>query len=591
MGNSHSNDVSHASAPMSYERPSLSHAPPKRKAHGKPPPNPAATLFSASGTASTSTTSTHATATTLSASPKRSHARARSITTATPPHAGLDPASIFSISRTQLSAAAAAAADNNSTTTMGQGDSKPAAPSRASTLPIPTSTPPRKATATPDPEQPSEPPPDSKPSSASPSTRPVAVPPPPSDTDGPADKDDYIPTGHLDPASYTLPASNYSRPPRLPLPIEEEVHTPGSPIINPQDAAAGVKDVETSVLDQADVEGGAIPRKTSVLSSTTMDEDEIGDNEAFANEAQWGEIRVPTTLEWHGPGDKIFVTGTFCNWEKKVKLHRNKDKSGFSATVNLRPGTHHIKFLVDGEMITSNELPTTVDWTNILVNYIEIVAPLPPAPQAQKQAPAPAVPMPIPGAAITAGQAAGTVELAARPISQDMQTRVPETEADLAISPHEAVGPKGELPDSIAGQTPVPGPSASQEPQSKPEPKPTPAPPKQKLPRPKYTNQIPGFLIDLDNYNNPDDERYRRAQRVAEYLPQPPSLPMFLSKSILNGATPHKDDASVLVMPNHTVLNHLATSSIKGGVLATSGTTRYKRKFLTTIMYKPTSDD
>jgi hypothetical protein len=51
-----------------------------------------------------------------------------------------------------------------------------------------------------------------------------------------------------------------------------------------------------------------------------------------------------------------------------------------------------------------------------------------------------------------------------------------------------------------------------------------------------------------------------------------------------------KDDASVLIMPNHTVLNHLATSSIKNKVLATSATTRYKRKFLTTIMYKPTSE-
>jgi hypothetical protein len=83
---------------------------------------------------------------------------------------------------------------------------------------------------------------------------------------------------------------------------------------------------------------------------------------------------------------------------------------------------------------------------------------------------------------------------------------------------------------------------------------------------------------------------------------------MFLSKSILNGTTPTKDDSSVLIMPNHTVLNHLATTNIKQGVLATSATTRYKRKvcfslfptsgqdlilvlqFLTTIMYKPRSD-
>jgi hypothetical protein len=51
-----------------------------------------------------------------------------------------------------------------------------------------------------------------------------------------------------------------------------------------------------------------------------------------------------------------------------------------------------------------------------------------------------------------------------------------------------------------------------------------------------------------------------------------------------------KDDSSLLNNPNHTVLNHLATSSIKNGVLATSVTTRYKRKYVTTILYKPTGN-
>ena len=53
---------------------------------------------------------------------------------------------------------------------------------------------------------------------------------------------------------------------------------------------------------------------------------------------------------------------------------------------------------------------------------------------------------------------------------------------------------------------------------------------------------------------------------------------MFLGKSLLNGNTPVKDDTSVLTLPNHTVLNHLMTSSVKNGVLATSVTTRYKKK-------------
>ena len=87
-----------------------------------------------------------------------------------------------------------------------------------------------------------------------------------------------------------------------------------------------------------------------------------------------------------------------------------------------------------------------------------------------------------------------------------------------------------------------------------------------------------GVIKPNDLPTAPNDDRYRRASRAIQHLPQPPSLPMFMSKSILNATTPQKDDASVLTMPNHTVLNHLATSSIRQGVLATSGTTRYKRK-------------
>ena len=47
---------------------------------------------------------------------------------------------------------------------------------------------------------------------------------------------------------------------------------------------------------------------------------------------------------------------------------------------------------------------------------------------------------------------------------------------------------------------------------------------------------------------------------------------------MLGGITPLKDDSSGLVLPNHTVLNHWTTSSVRHGVLATSVTTRYKVK-------------
>ena len=155
-----------------------------------------------------------------------------------------------------------------------------------------------------------------------------------------------------------------------------------------------------------------------------MDDDD-GDNEAFTADQASLAPSVPMTIEWKGPGDKVYVTGTFVQWDRKFKLHRDKEKGGFSTVLQLKPGTHHLKFLVDADMTTSHDLPTTVDYTNILVNYIEVVAPLPES--AEKQAPAPAEPMPIPGAALTQGQVAGTDESAAQSIPFRTEEQAAET--------------------------------------------------------------------------------------------------------------------------------------------------------------------
>lgn len=42
--------------------------------------------------------------------------------------------------------------------------------------------------------------------------------------------------------------------------------------------------------------------------------------------------------------------------------------------------------------------------------------------------------------------------------------------------------------------------------------------------------------------------------------------------------SPIGDDNSVLPLPSHSVVNHLATSAIRNGVLAVATTTRYKAK-------------
>lgn len=214
--------------------------------------------------------------------------------------------------------------------------------------------------------------------------------------------------------------------------------------------------------------------------------------------------------------------------QESANIFRDGQPHLVRATIHVRPGTHHIRFIVDGVMQCSKALPTTVDFGNNLVNYIEVSAD--------------DIPLDVP----TAIQAPG--------------------------APVEGV--EG-LPDAQAKLTPKPESEVNEEEGEDPK---APRPPKTKpvLPPERYSSHIPQYLVDLDKAE--DSTAYQYAAAAIEKLPTPPSLPGFLGKPILNAATPMKDDNSVLTMPNHTVLNHLATSSIKNNVLAVSATTRYKRK-------------
>ncbi len=108
-----------------------------------------------------------------------------------------------------------------------------------------------------------------------------------------------------------IPHSNLNFPPRLPLPIEEEVHTPGSPIITP----AGI----SSVLH--DDEEDLLPRQNSGVSSTTIDDDDFGDElQPFSLEDS--RRTVPTVIKWKQGGDKVYVTGTFTSWNRKFRMTR-----------------------------------------------------------------------------------------------------------------------------------------------------------------------------------------------------------------------------------------------------------------------------
>ncbi|KAJ5822788.1 Immunoglobulin E-set [Penicillium robsamsonii] len=320
--------------------------------------------------------------------------------------------------------------------------------------------------------------------------------------------------------SYYSASAHLQRPPRLPLPIGDANTTPGSPVAGPEDSHIQSLPANGLLDEQMDP-------NTAASGHTTIDEEELLDELQPFTISGAGKA-VPVVIEWTAPAQKVYVTGTFVNWEKKFRLHKSENNpSVMSTTLNLRPGTHHLKFIVDGEMRAADNLPTAVDFTNHLVNYIEI-------------------------SADDAHDKDSTVQSGAQTPNAVLDSSKQDHSRDTEDHHLEKEENEEEVPPGDFGDA------------------------------------IPQFLADLDKEE--ESPAYVQAANIIGDTATPPSLPLFLGKSILNGTTPMKDDSSVLNYPNHTVLNHLATSSIKNGVLATSVTTRYKRKYVTTILYKPTGD-
>ncbi|KAL2099990.1 hypothetical protein ACEWY4_004384 [Coilia grayii] len=80
-----------------------------------------------------------------------------------------------------------------------------------------------------------------------------------------------------------------------------------------------------------------------------------------------------------------------------------------------------------------------------------------------------------------------------------------------------------------------------------------------------------------DAYTPKQDEKFK----------SPPILPPHLLQVILNKDTGISCDPALLPEPNHVMLNHLYALSIKDGVMVLSATHRYKKKYVTTLLYKP----
>ena len=199
---------------------------------------------------------------------------------------------------------------------------------------------------------------------------------------------------------------------------------------------------------------------------------------------------IPIMVSWPYEGKTVFVTGTFNNWKRKIRL--NKSSLEFSTVIDMPLGTHRLKFIVDDEWKCSEHLPMESDPEGNLVNYVEVNDE-----EGDKQ-----------------GDGLDGLSYI-------------ENSSIMSVSPEES-----------------------------------------------YNCIIPPYLT-------------RSSLISSDAFDPPPILPPQLDKVILNSKEITHDDLNVLPVPTHVTLNHLYACSIKDGVMAIGCTSRYMKKYVTTVLYKP----
>ncbi len=215
-----------------------------------------------------------------------------------------------------------------------------------------------------------------------------------------------------------------------------------------------------------------------------------------------------------------------------IALNGPSPKDGsFSVQIALPPGMHRFKFVVDNEVRCSNFIPTATDNSGHFVNYLEII-----------------------------------------PSERELYPERNNSSASLK-STGSKLGLTKDDDDMGNGYTRYHQEQSMQ------------------LRQVAYTNEIPPIFTDpkvMEEYYVTLDNSQKNGGHNQQWL-IPPQLPPHLENVTLNGynSNDKSNTTGALSIPNHVVLNHLATTSIKHNTLAVASVVRYKRKYVTQILYAP----
>eukprot|EP00899_Mesostigma_viride_P006563 jgi/Mesvir1/15908/Mv08236-RA.1 len=82
---------------------------------------------------------------------------------------------------------------------------------------------------------------------------------------------------------------------------------------------------------------------------------------------------VPTRIEWRGGGQLVHLCGSFTRWRDAIAME--PEGNVYIAVVNLTPGYHQYKFIVDGEWRHDKDKPYMPDPAGNLNNWVLIRRP------------------------------------------------------------------------------------------------------------------------------------------------------------------------------------------------------------------------
>ncbi|KAF8508223.1 5'-AMP-activated protein kinase beta subunit, interation domain-containing protein [Gautieria morchelliformis] len=353
---------------------------------------------------------------------------------------------------------------------------------------------------------------------------------------------------------------------------------------------------------------------------------------------------VPTHIVWRDGGTEVLLAGTLhdLEWRARQRLRFDPTTGTHQITRYLPPGTYRLKFIVDGQWRCADHMPTaTDDDTGNLVNYVDVEVPSPVGPASGPGAEE----RQIIDARVMKANRRRTY-----PVKRTHNGRSPTTTryhppllppsessfwGDLeAHTEHQIAGWERGRDGVLEKWTNVvPEPliaAARQEEayiaavQAQRETRRGGAGTRRSslpalgmgVPNIPHAPRLPRHLdkVILNTKSSPSSSsgssssgrgsrsgKHKSKSRLGMTTllaptPETPATPSAAvaaeTTSLDVGLDPahwaQADDTSVLPVPSHVVLHHLGTSAIKNGVLAVGDTTRYNKKYITTIYYKPT---